>query len=160
PLPPPAPSTTSTSPATTLPRSTSPVHAVRCGIQKPAASTSLSPAGTGTVDPGYTRHSSANPPHPWVNMVTPITFVPTARSTPSPTAVTVPVASWPHTNGSGGVRGYTPRHIRTSGSPRPAAATRILACPAPGSGTSRSACTMTAPGSPRPTTCQARIPVL
>ena len=30
---------------------------------------------------------------------------PIERSTPSPTAVTVPVASWPEVNGSGGVSG-------------------------------------------------------
>ena len=42
---------------------------------------------------------------PHVEDVTPMTWSPIGGSTPSPTAVTTPVTSWPGVNGSGGVSG-------------------------------------------------------
>jgi len=105
PLPPAAPRTASQSPAFRPPRSTSPIHPVRCGIQNPAAWTAVRPAGTSKAVSAATRHSSANDPLPSRNEATPMMRVPIGVSTPSPTAVTVPVASWPGMNGIGGVSG-------------------------------------------------------
>ena len=67
-----------------------------------------------------------------MNWVTHMIRAPIGRSTPSPTASTTPVASWPDVNGSGGVSGYVPRHMNTSGSPIPAAVTRMRTSPGPG----------------------------
>ena len=79
---------------------------MRCGIQNPAASASVRPSGTGKAPSAKVRHSSANEPLPPMNGVTHMTWSPTAsRSTPSPSAVTTPVASCPEVNGSGGVSG-------------------------------------------------------
>ena len=78
---------------------------MRCGIQKPAASASVSPSGTGNAPSAAARHSSANDPLPPMNDVTHMMRSPTERRTPSPTAVTVPVASCPEVNGNGGVSG-------------------------------------------------------
>ena len=64
PLPPAAPSTTRLSPSIMRARSTNPVHAVMWGIQKPAASASVSPTGTGYTVASWARHSSAKDPVP------------------------------------------------------------------------------------------------
>ena len=117
----------------------------------------MRPSGIAKTESAATRHSSANDPCPIQNAVTHMIRAPIERSTPSPTAVIVPVASWPDVNGSGGVSGYVPRHMNTSGNPMPAAVTRMRTWPGPGSGGSSSTSCSTSIGSPAPCTCHARI---
>ena len=88
-----------------LPRSTSPIHPVMCGIQNPAADGVVERlghrerrAGVGQAVLGerpVALDEPADRHHP----------VPTGVSTPSPTADTTPAISCPGVNGRGGVSG-------------------------------------------------------
>src|SRR5579862_471987 len=100
-----------------------------------AASSRLSPAGTGSQSLSLALPSSAKAP----SLARLITASPTLkRVTPSPTATTSPAASLPGTNGGSGRNWYLPASIRTSTYCTPRAWMRTCTSPGPGGGGSGS----------------------
>ena len=121
PTPPPAPSTTSSSPGCSSATERSTWYAVRCATPKAAAWRTSTPSGKRRTASAPITTSSAKAPA----MVVPTTRSPTARSpTPSATSATTPANSLPGTNGVGTVSWYSFATSSTSGKFTAAASTR------------------------------------
>ena len=134
PIPPPAPCTSTVSPACSRPRWASAKCTVSTFIGTDAPCVKLRLSGSGNTCDGSVATTSAKPPSPGKAH----TRSPADRPEPSGAERTTPAISEPGTNGSGGDIWYLPRVCRTSGKVTPEAWTSMTTCPSPASGSGMS----------------------
>src|SRR4051812_42848670 len=135
PTPPAAPWTRTASPSASRPCRVSARWAVWKLTTNPAPASMLVSSGSGMTRNAGAAASSAQPP----NAVPAATRIPGEKPEPSGAWRTTPATSSPGTNGSGGRIWYSPRQIRWSTKPTPAAWTSISTMPSPAAGSSTSA---------------------